>query len=223
MANVPRSARGAAHSCRDRIRLRRCAQAAMALATEEAGGNIGADHRFDTHSPVVPRAGGRLHDPDDAQVARHDMDRPLPQARRGATRATLTRLCVKRKLRGPPRTTARVVPVRGSGSLESPGGVRISGHRSVVVRLDPALAPQRRRLFATAPQCQRSSSARCQCCQCSVPLRRMDWPRSRLSRAIRPPSPVARRLAFCGEAVTPARVPHRETSATNCGRPFARP
>lgn len=145
MANVPRSARGAAHSCRDRIRLRRCAQAAIALATEEAGGNIGADHRFDTHSPVVPRAGGRLHDLDDAQVARHDMDRPLPRARRGATRATLTRLCVKRKLRGPPRTTARVVPVRGSGSLESPGGVWISGHRSVVVRLDPALAPQRRR------------------------------------------------------------------------------
>ena len=76
---------------------------------------------------------------------------------------------------------------------------------------------------ATAPQCQRSSSARCPCCQCSGPLRRMDWPRSRLSRAIR--TAVARGAAacVCGEAVTPARVPHRETSATNCGRPFARP
>lgn len=51
---------------------------ALALATEDCWASARASHCFATHSAVVPRAGGRLHGPDDAQVEppQADLGRP---------------------------------------------------------------------------------------------------------------------------------------------------
>lgn len=58
----------------DRFRHPDPTELAIELATDRYFGAAGAGHYFATHSPVVPRAGGRLHGPDDAQAKPREVD-----------------------------------------------------------------------------------------------------------------------------------------------------
>ena len=132
--------------------------------------------------------------------------------------------CVrKQKRRGRTRTASRVLLVRrGSGSLEIAG------------RDADSRPSQRRR----TPRSGASSSAKAvvrngtavstveQRAMPVLPMQRAVAKHGLVAVETLPSGTTRRRpraAASCGEAVTPARVPHREPSARNWGRPFARP
>jgi hypothetical protein len=123
----------------------------------------------------------------------------------------------------PPPSPGPCSYARGSGSLESPGGVVISGHRSVLL-LDPALAPQRRRsqrhrsVNGRAARDARAANAAGRC---------EGWTgRGRDSpERYEPPSPAARRLAFAAkrsrqrECPTARRRPQTAGARSRVPRP----